>query len=144
MKAEKLQDRLFSEIARGRVGYSQFYGNAFFGSSQYGSAYHYNSIYQIRYVKKLQKKGYQVVKMKFYRPRNPQTAKQNANRQKIANAVLFDKFLINQHFFDRQNWPISRTRSRSNVMRSLFLKEKPFYFGVSQFGDCEFGKQFVL
>ena len=66
-----------------------FYGEAFFGTGGFGSDEidpnsDYYGIYQMRRCKE----GYIPVQMKFYRPSNPQTAPQQANRSKLADAVV--------------------------------------------------------
>lgn len=76
-------DKLLSLSSKKRFGYSQDCGTAFCGFILCGWNPDWAGIYQ----RKKTLKGWQISKMSFYWPTNPQTVPQQANRAKFASAV---------------------------------------------------------
>ena len=67
-----------------KLGQPTLYGEREYGKLRYGESDKFYGIYQIRATAG----GQVVVKEKFYTPTNRQTAPQQANRSKLADAVL--------------------------------------------------------
>lgn len=130
MKCDHIKDKCYSLRVQRSVGKSQYVGNILMGKNYIGSDFVSNGIYQNRYIKKYQKKGIQTVKMKFYHPVNPKTTAQLVQQEKMQKAVAYYKNLINQGFFDAQNWPIRPRKRRVDSVIHLFLTNKLELFGL--------------
>lgn len=143
-KALTLKDRVFSFNTTGRVGRSQYFGNARFGNVYFGSNNEFFAIYQNRYNRKDKVGGKNITKMKFYYPEDPKTSNQLALRQRFASAHNFYKSLVNTGFFDALKGSTIKGMTYYNRAISLFIKQKPNYFGSIVLGDNAFGKEFIL
>ncbi len=76
-------EKLKSLSAKKKFGRPNHYGRSTYGFSPYGLDLPEAGIYQ----RKRTRKGWQTSRMKFYRPTNPQTPKQQAGRAKFAAGV---------------------------------------------------------
>jgi len=76
---------------RGKIGAPSAYGTAGYGCFEYGAGADIFGIYQVR-----SRFGKQVVvKQEYYNPTNPQSVPQQANRQKLTDAVAAWQGLTN-------------------------------------------------
>lgn len=76
--------KALSFYARGKVGHPAGCGFARCGHARCGDAGVLTGVYQ----KRISSAGTSVVRMRYYRPTNPQTAPQEANRAKFAAAMV--------------------------------------------------------
>ena len=143
-KALTLKDRVFSFNTTGRIGRSQYFANARFGNVYFGSDNEFFAIYQNRYNRKDKVGGKNITKMKFYYPEDPKTSNQLALRQLFASGHNFYKSLVNTGYFDVLKGSRINGITYYNRAISLFMAQKPDYFGAILFGSNELGKEFSL
>lgn len=144
MKALTPNDKVYSFAITGRVGEPEYGISYQYGSFKYGKVWSHRGIWQRRFIKKDERKGIQYVKMKYYKPSNPQTPLQQANRQKLANATALYKSLKNQGFFDLVKWPRIHEMSLYNRVISRILKKNPSIYGYARYGGSKRGQDFIL
>lgn len=115
---------IFALQSRGKAGPSAGFGRMRFGSAKFGNSNPFGGIYQKRVTGYNQhgrnpdrpRRTY-FVKMKTYRPTNPRTELQQANRAKMADAVIAWRELD----------PVEKSRynsdgkRRNKVGRNLFI-----------------------
>lgn len=77
-------EQCLSLKARGKTGYGAGFGWYFFGYSFYGSFDPFAGIYATRHTAR----GRRTFRLPIYRPTNPQTVTQQANRARLSTAVL--------------------------------------------------------
>ncbi len=140
MKAEKLEDKAYCHHIWGRIGRGVYYGSSHYGLLNYGFENKFSAIYQRRFIKKYQRKGTQIVKMRFYRPPNPQTDLQQKNRARMTSAVLTYKTLKNQGLFDLVKSPIFNKKTGYHAFIPLFLRYKLGFYGNSLYARSQYGK----
>jgi len=91
------------------------YGIRYYGAHEYGAGADFFGIYQVRNWGKHQV----VVKEKLYVPTNPQTETQQANRQKMTDAVAAWQALTSS----QQNQYNQRAKYKSYSGYNLYLRE---------------------
>ena len=84
-------DEAIGVTIRKKLGRSSEYGQRLYGNFEYGEQDDKFGIYQIR----SRYDGQIIIKENFYWPANPQTAPQQANRQKYADAIVAWQGLTN-------------------------------------------------
>ena len=100
---------------RKKVGFPTLYGEREYGYCIYGEEGEHYGIYQVR-----TRWGGQVqVKEKFYTPANPQTIPQQANRQKLADAVSAWQALTKEQ---QESYNI-RAKYKSYTGYNLYIRE---------------------
>lgn len=115
---------MLNATTRGIIGWGCGFGFARFGDAKYGNADHISGIYQKRVTGYNQyginperpRRSY-YVRMRKYRPTNPQTPLQQANRDKFRNAGLAWNELTPE-----QKMAYNKTgKKRGNSGRSIFI-----------------------
>ena len=129
MKVEGIE-KLLSIDARGNVGRSGGYGGLRFGYNFFAFHYKYFGVYQLKH----RPNARTLSRMKYYRPYNPQTIKQQNWRAVLANALVFwnEKDPEQKQIFNRRSKDYKG--SGYNLYLKEFLKNKPHAFGAIYFG----------
>lgn len=128
MKADVKRDT-FSTEARRKLGWGNGFGFIRFADAKFGDSNRSAGIYQRRVTGYNQmgriagrvRKGY-YVKMRKYRPTNPQTPAQQAQRQKMTDAILAWQGLTNEQQSVYNKRAIKQGRAGYLLFRSEYLK----------------------
>lgn len=115
MPVVNMPEALYSFQARGKFGFPAGCGVARVGHAKCGADSLNAGVYQIR-----RRKGSQiVVRMKYYRPTNPQTVPQQANRTKFADAMSAWQALTDE----QKSAYTNRAKKLQLYGRNLFIRE---------------------
>lgn len=112
----------------GKIGNYAEFGRIFYGHAQYGKSFEEAGIYQMRKCKI----GYPTegtkyhyaklpIRMKFYEPTNKQTEKQQANRQKFADAIEAYQNLTDEEKQVYYNQAIGQKKSGYNIYLTKYM-----------------------
>lgn len=128
MKADVKRD-LYATGARRKLGWGNGFGFIRFADAKFGDSNRSAGIYQRRVTGYNQtgriagrpRKGY-YVKMRKYRPTNPQTTAQQAQRQKMTDAIISWQGLTNEQQSEYNKRAIKQGRAGYLLYRSEYLK----------------------
>lgn len=111
-------EHFFSFQAKQKFSRKQELGTAIVGINELGDLDIRSGVYQGRPTSK----GRITVRMKYYRPTNPQTVAQQANRAKYTDAVLAWQNLTDEQktFYNKEG--LKRRKRGYDYFRSLHLK----------------------
>ena len=111
----------------GKIGYEGGFGAIRFGHSKLGATFHFGGVYQKRVtgynnhgrIKNRPRRAY-YVRMRYYRPTNPRSPRQQTRRAKFAEAVAGWKELmpVEKKFYNH------KARGRSLTGYNLYISEK--------------------
>ena len=111
----------------GKIGYEGGFGSIRFGHTNYGSIEQFGGVYQKRVtgynhrgrIKNRPRRAY-YVRMRYYRPTNPRTPRQQTRRAKFAEAVAGWEELtpVEKKFYNH------KARGRSLTGYNLYISEK--------------------